>query len=91
MIQKLSLSDLPEYRKRGAILIDVRSIDEYNKGHLNGSINIPHERILEGVRRYPKNTILILYCSTGSRSKIASNLLLSMGYLNVYDLGKVSI
>ncbi len=91
MIRKLSLSDLPDLQRKGAILIDVRSIEEYNQGHLNGSINISHERILEGVRKYSKDTTFILYCSTGNRSKIASNLLLSMGYPNVYDLGKVSI
>ena len=91
MIRKLSLSDLPKLQNNGAILIDVRGLEEYNQGHLNGSINIPHDRILQGIRKYPKDTILILYCSTGNRSRIASNLLLSMGYSNVYDLGKVSI
>lgn len=91
MIPKLSLSDLPKYQKRGAIVIDVRSIEEYHQGHLNGSINIPHNRILEETKKYPKDTVLILYCSTGVRSKIASQLLQSMGYSNVYDLGKVSI
>ncbi len=91
MIHKLSLRDLPNLQRNGAILIDVRSNEEYNQGHLNGSIHIPHDRILEGVKKYSKDTILILYCSTGSRSKIASNLLVSMGYSNVYDMGKVSI
>ncbi len=90
MIHKLSLEELPNYQKKGAIIIDVRSKEEYSLKHLEGSINIPHERILEGIKRFSKDSIIILYCSTGSRSKIASNLLLSMGYFNVYDLGKVS-
>lgn len=91
MIHKLSLNDLPKLQNNGAILIDVRSLEEYNLKHLNGSINIPHERILEGIKRYSKDTILILYCSTGNRSRIASNLLINMGYTNVYDMGKVSL
>lgn len=91
MIHKLSLSDLPKYQKMGAIIVDVRSIEEYHQGHLNGSINIPHTCILEGAKKYPKDTMLVLYCSTGIRSKVASQLLQSMGYSNVHDLGKVSI
>ncbi len=91
MIHKLSLEELPKYQRKGATIIDVRSKEEYSIHHLEGAINIPHERILEGVRNYSKDSILILYCSTGNRSKIASNLLLSMGYSNVYDLGKVSL
>lgn len=89
MIHKLSLKDLPYHKD--AILIDVRSKEEYSKGHLNGSINIPHDRILEGIKMYSKDTKIILYCSTGNRSKIASNLLVSMGYSNIYDMGKVVI
>lgn len=91
MIRKLSLNDLPKLQESGAILIDVRSKEEYQQGHLNGSINIPHDKVLEGVRRYSKDTTLILYCSTGNRSRIASNLLISMGYSNVYDIGRVEI
>lgn len=91
MVRKLSLSDLPIYQKNGAIVIDVRSKEEYIQRHLDGALHIPHDRILEGVKGYSKETILILYCSTGSRSKIACNLLVSMGYLNVYDMGKVSL
>ena len=91
MIRKLSLKELPEYLKKGAILIHVRSIEEYRQGHLNGAINIPQERILESTKQYPKETTLILYCSTGSRSRLAANLLVSMGYSNIYDMGKVSL
>lgn len=90
MIHRLSLKELPEFQKKGAIVIDVRSKEEYNQRHLNSAINIPHDYILEGIEGYSKETILVLYCSTGSRSRIASNLLISMGYSNVYDMGKVS-
>lgn len=90
MIHRLSLKELPEFQKKGAIVIDVRSKEEYNQRHLNSAINIPHDHILEGIEGYSKETILVLYCSTGSRSRIASNLLISMGYSNVYDMGKVS-
>lgn len=90
MIHKLLLKDLPVYREKGAIIIDVRSKEEYNQKHLDGAINIPHNQILEGIKHYSKETIFILYCSTGSRSRLASNLLTRIGYSNVYDLGKVS-
>lgn len=90
MIHKLFIKDLPIYQKKGAVIIDVRSKEEYNQKHIEGAINIPHNQILESIKKYSKETILVLYCSTGTRSRLASNLLLSMGYSNVYDMEKVS-
>ncbi len=91
MIPKITMKELSFYQQQGAILIDVRDPIEYQKSHLNGAFNIPSARILEGLRGYPKDTLIILYCSTGKRSRTASQLLLSMGYTNVYDLGKVTL
>jgi len=68
----------------GAVVIDVRSIDEYNSGHIKGSINIPLD-IIDTVT-YDKNTTLIVYCATGVRSQEAVNKLSDMGYTNLYNL-----
>lgn len=89
MVYKLSLEELPVYLSQGAVLVDVREKSEYDVGHLSGSINIPYQKVLEYAKNYPKDTIWILYCSTGKRSKIAAALLVSMGFSKVYDMGKV--
>lgn len=85
----ISLEDVSCYIQKGAILIDVRDKFEYEKSHMKNAINIPYSNILSDIKKYPKDKVIILYCSTGKRSKISYNLLKSFGYNNVYDLGKV--
>ncbi len=69
----------------GAILIDVRSIQEFKEGHINGAISIPYyelyKRAKEELRN--KNQEIMLYCNTGSRSKRAKVILEKLGYNNV--------
>ena len=90
MIPKITLKDLPFYQEQGAILIDVRDPMEYQMGHLPNAYNIPYDHIIEGTKKYLKDTPMVLYCSSGTRSRMAAHLLNSMGYTHVYDLGKVS-
>ena len=71
-----------------AILIDVRSTQEYNEGHLQRSINIPLydlEKYLD-IKIKNKEAIIILYCQSGMRSKQALEILKQKGYKNVYNL-----
>jgi Rhodanese-related sulfurtransferase len=84
----ITLEEAHNYIREGALLIDVRDKDEYDKGYMKNAVNIPYKGILMDIRRYSKETIIILYCSTGKRSHIAFNLLKKFGYNNVYDLGK---
>ncbi len=67
------------------ILIDVRSIQEYNEGHRPGAILIQSFEIQQKAERIlkDKQAILVLYCSTGVRSKKAAEILLKKGYKNV--------
>jgi len=74
-----------------AILIDVRSNVEYTSGHINGAESYPVTTILDDIIDvYEKDTYLIIYCKSGSRSKIASEGLIELGYKNVYDLGSIN-
>lgn len=70
------------------ILLDVRSHQEYEEGHLNGAINIPTYEIYRNAPKIikDKNTIIIAYCTVGLRSKNAINILRRMGYKNLYHL-----
>ncbi len=79
-----------EVINNSAVLIDVRTIDEYNTEHINGSISVPLDNIEEIEEQVPsKDKILIVYCSSGNRSKQAKEKLIDMGYKTVYDMGSM--
>lgn len=76
-----------------AILIDVRTIEEYENVHIEGAINIPFDNINEesiGMVTDSKIDNIIVYCQSGNRSKEASIKIIELGYTNVYDLGSIN-
>ena len=75
-------------QKENAVLIDVRTESEYEDSHIDGSVNIPLNEI-ETIS-YDKNTVIIVYCRSGGRSKTAAETLIENGYTNVYDFGGIS-
>lgn len=66
-------------------IVDVRTLEEYQEGHVKGAINIPYDEIDENVELSKEKTILV-YCRSGKRSSIAYDRLTSLGY-EAYDLG----
>ncbi len=70
------------------LLVDVKSKDEYNKGHISRSINIPLSDLKIMIPRIVKNKNqkIILYCSSGVRSLAGCEILRNMGYYNVYNI-----
>lgn len=80
--------DYAQVIKNGAIILDVRSKAEYAGGHIKGSINIPVDVLTENLKKLKdKNTPIITCCASGMRSASAKNILLSHGYLVVYNGG----
>lgn len=71
-----------------AILLDVRTPQEYSEGHIPCSENIPLQNIA-GIRRVAdrKNTPLFVYCHSGARSSQAASALREMGYTHVKNIG----
>lgn len=67
------------------VVIDVRTKEEYDAGHVKGALNIPYDEIDESLDVDKDKTILV-YCQSGRRSKIAYDNLRSLGY-TVFDLG----
>ena len=67
------------------MLIDVRSTQEYQRGHRPGSANIPLEHVRD--INVPKDTPILLYCKSGGRAEQAKSILLAMGYTDVTNLG----
>lgn len=75
----------------GAILLDVRTAEEYRDGHIDGSVNLPLDRIsfIEDMVK-DKSTPLYVHCYSGSRSGRAVSHLKQMGYTNARNIGGVS-
>lgn len=75
--------------ENGAVLLDVRTKEEYDEKHLSGAKNILYtEVITEAENLFPdKSKPIICYCSTFKRSFQAYTTLKSLGYTNVYNLG----
>lgn len=66
------------------VIIDVRSSEEFNEGHIKNAINIPLDEIKD--INYNKETNIIVYCATGIRSSEAAKELKDMGYSKIYNL-----
>ena len=75
--------------KAKGIWIDVRSAEEFNAGHLQGAGNIPHDKIIEGVKALgsAKDEPINLYCRSGRRAEAALTELKNAGYTNVTNHG----
>ncbi|MGL4738826.1 MAG: rhodanese-like domain-containing protein [Cellulosilyticaceae bacterium] len=73
------------------VLLDVRTQEEYEKGHIKGSLLIPNTILAqEAEEALPdKEATIIVYCRSGSRSKASAKQLIEMGYSKVYDLGGI--
>lgn len=84
----IDLDGLKQFVEKGAILIDVRSPQEYREGHIDNAICIPEYEIVYGCNKKikDKNQLIVVYCSSGQRSKRAQEGLVRAGYSNVYNL-----
>lgn len=74
----------------GAVLLDVRTREEYREGHIPGSINIPLDA-LDGVEEKiaERQTPIFVYCHSGGRSAHAKHYLNQMGYQKVTNIGGI--
>ena len=75
--------------KAKGVWIDVRSADEFNAGHLQDAVNIPHDQILARIQAVSpdKNAPVNLYCRSGRRAETALTELKNAGYTNVTNHG----
>jgi len=81
-----------EYNKTsGAVLLDVRTPQEYREGHIPGSKNVPLQELdrISAVAA-GENTPLFVYCYSGARSRQAVSALERMGYRNIKNIGGIS-
>ncbi len=78
-----------EHLQNGAVVVDVRSSQEFQSRHLPVSVNVPLEQLdhLAHHRLPDKSQVLLLHCLSGHRSSMARRALRQMGYVNVFNLG----
>lgn len=75
----------------GAVLLDVREVQEYRQGHIPGSKNVSVQELnrIAAVAE-DKSAPLYVYCYSGSRSRQAVSILQRMGYTNVKNIGDIA-
>ena len=80
-----------EYGRAPVVIVDVRSVEEYNGGHVPGAIVIPHNVVKDKLPEIlpDRNTTLLVYCRSGNRVVSACKDLVAAGYVNVYNFGGI--
>ena len=73
------------------IIIDARTQEEFSQGHIEGAIMIPEYEIADRAETElpDKDALILVYCRSGRRSKIASEELVKLGYTNVKEFGGI--
>ena len=77
--------------EEGYIILDVRTQEEYDQGHIPGAIVISHEEIEEKAEEVltDKDQLILVYCRSGRRSKLAAEALVELGYTNIKEFGGI--
>ena len=75
----------------GYIILDVRTQEEYDEAHIPGAIVIPNTEIeARAESELPdKDQMILVYCRSGRRSKLAADILAELGYTNIYEFGGI--
>ncbi|MFT6814921.1 MAG: phage shock protein E [Sphingobacteriales bacterium] len=73
--------------KNGAIIVDVRSKEEFSGGHIKGSINTSVDTLKNNLNKLNKDKVIITCCASGMRSASAKSMLKSSGFNEVYNGG----
>lgn len=82
-----STEDLSALVKSGATLVDVRTPGEFQSGHVKGSINIPLDQLGNQLSKLKNSQNIIVFCQSGTRSRMAKMLLQQKGFNNVVNGG----
>ena len=81
---------LKEAIQTGAILIDVRSAEEFATGNIKGSVNIPLDRLGSQMQVLKKHKPIVVFCRRGNRSNTAKAILQQKGFSNIIDGGSIN-
>lgn len=79
--------DLAELAKQGALILDVRTHEEFKAGHIKGSRNIPVNSLQSQLAKLKKDKPIITCCRSGVRSAAAASILKKNGFTDVFNGG----
>ena len=77
--------------QEGYIILDTRAQEEFDEGHIPGAIVLPHDEVLEKAESVlpNKDQLILVYCRSGRRSKLAAEDLVTLGYTNIREFGGI--
>ena len=77
--------------EEGYIILDVRTQEEYDQGHIPNAILIPDTEIKNKAEEVmtDKDQLILVYCRSGRRSKLAAEALVDLGYTNIKEFGGI--
>lgn len=77
--------------RQGYVILDTRTQEEYDEGHIPGAILIPYDEVTEKAESIltNKDQLILVYCRSGRRSKIAAAALVELGYTNIMEFGGI--
>lgn len=77
--------------QEGYIILDARTQEEYDGGHIPGAVLIPYDQITEKAESMltDKDQLILVYCRSGRRSKLAAEDLIKLGYTNIKEFGGI--
>ena len=87
-VEVLEKSQYEALVEKGYTIIDVRTPEEYEEGHIEGAqnINIKSEAFVTEIENLSKSDTLLIYCRSGRRSLYAAQVMVSIGFRRIYDL-----
>lgn len=88
-VRSITVAELEHALSRGAILLDVRTRDEYVRGHIDGARHIDytaHDFDEAVLRTLDPTLVHVVYCRSGRRSALAADRMRELGFVNVVDL-----
>ncbi len=74
------------------VILDVRTYEEYAQGHIPGAVLLSHDTVADQAEeKFPdKEQLILVYCRSGNRSRVAAQALAELGYTNVIEFGGIT-
>ncbi len=84
--KQVNVDKVRELVEKKAVIVDVREVYEFDRGHIKGAINLPLSQLRERYQELPKDKPLYIHCRSGQRSYNAVMALQNLGYTDVYNI-----
>lgn len=92
-IQRIDYNALKELQTKNQsklVFLDVRTEDEFQRGHVDAAINVPLNELAKRIAELDKDWLIVIYCRSGNRSKKAYQILKESGFKKIYDFGGIA-